>query len=171
MNPKVRNMTRIGILLALTLAIQMMGLPQLVTGTAINAMLLIAAMVVGMIPAAMIGCVTPLVALMVGIIKPVMMPVVPFIMIANGVLVIAFSYFKTKNQYGALIVGAFAKFLVLWGAVQWVLIGMLPDKVFEKVAVTFGITQLFTALGGGIIALAVMPLVKNYLDRQNPKNM
>ncbi|MBB6218563.1 hypothetical protein HNQ80_004737 [Anaerosolibacter carboniphilus] len=167
MNQGTQKITRIGILLALTLAIQLMTLPQLITGTAINAMLLISASTVGVVPAMMIGCITPIVALMVGIMKTPMAPVIPFIIGANAALVLVYGYIQNRNKYMAIILAAAGKFLVLWAAVKWILISMLPGPLWEKVAITFGITQLFTALGGGVIALAVVPFLHNYLNKEN----
>ncbi len=167
MNQDTQKITRVGILLALTLAIQWMGLPQLITGTAINAMLLISASTVGLVPAVMIGCITPVIALLVGIMKTPLMPLIPFIVGANAVLVLVYGYTQHRNKYMAMILAAVAKFLVLWVAVKWILIGALPGPVLEKVAVTFGITQLFTALGGGVIALAVVPFLHNYLNKEH----
>lgn len=171
MNQGTQKITRVGILLALTLAIQWMGMPQLITGTAINAMLLISASTVGLIPAVMIGCITPVVALMVGIMKAPMAPVIPFIIGANAVWVMVYGFIQNRNRYGAMILAAVTKFLVLWAAVKWILIGMLPGPVLEKAAVAFGITQLFTALAGGVIALAVIPFLHNYLNKGKEMKM
>jgi uncharacterized membrane protein YuzA (DUF378 family) len=171
MHQGTQKITRVGILLALTLAIQWMGIPQPITGTAINAMLLISASTVGLLPALAIGCITPIVALMVGIMKAPMAPVIPFIIGANAVWVLVYGFIQNRNRYVAMILAAATKFLVLWGAVKWVLIGMLPGPVLEKAAVAFGITQLFTALAGGVIALAVIPFLQNYLNKGKEMKM
>lgn len=167
MNLTTRNITRTGILLALTLAIQLFKLPQLITGVGVNAMLLITVMTVGVVQGSLIGSITPVVALMVGIIKPPMAPVLPFIIASNITIVVVYHLLRNKNTYFALVVAAFAKFLLLFGAVKLVLGSMLPAPIMEKVAVTFGITQFFTAIGGGIVALLVVPLIKNYLKEEN----
>ena len=59
----VRWLTRTAILLAITLAFQMLGFPQMVTGPAVNAMLLLSGTYVGGIGAVIIGMLTPLIAL------------------------------------------------------------------------------------------------------------
>lgn len=165
METKTQNITRTGILLALTLAIQFIRLPQLITGTGVNAMLLIAAMTVGVVQGSLIGCITPIVALMVGIMKPAMAPVLPFIAVSNVILVVIFHYVRNKNTYVALIAAAFVKFLILFGATKLILSSILPKPIYEKVAVTFGITQFFTALAGGVLALIIVPFIKNYMDK------
>lgn len=170
MENKTKHITRTGILLAVTLVIQMMGMPQLVTGSAVNAMLLIALLTVGVLEASIIGCITPIIALMVGIIKPPLAPVIPFIIGGNVILVVGFYHLKKINNYMALIVAALAKFILLFGATKLVLATMLPEPIFKKVAVTFGVTQFFTAMAGGVIALIIVPLLKNYLDKENNAN-
>lgn len=166
MNLNTKMITRTGVLLALTLAIQFMKLPQFITGAGVNAMLLITVMAVGVLQGGIIGCITPVIAIMVGIIKPPMAPVIPFIAASNVLLVVIFHTLRKKNDSLALIVAALTKFLVLYGAVRLFLVNILPNPVFEKVAIAFGVTQLFTALAGGFIAMAVMKLLHNYLKQE-----
>ncbi|MFZ5968270.1 MAG: ECF transporter S component [Bacillota bacterium] len=171
MSQKTKRITRTGILLALALAVQFLKMPQFITGSAVNAILVIAAAAVGMVEGIIIGSITPIVAIMVGIIKPPMAPVIPFIIAGNISLVVIFHMLQKKNQYAAVGGAAVVKFLVLYGAVKLVLVNMLPGPVFEKVAVAFGVTQFFTAVVGGIVALLIVPFLKNYLDRQQNANM
>ncbi len=166
MNISTKNITRTGVLLALTLAVQLLKLPQLATGIGVNALLLITMFTVGPIQATTIGLITPLVALMVGIIKPPMAPALPFIMISNAVIILTFYYLRNKNKYFSLGVAALAKFLVLFGATKLVLGALLPPPILEKVAVVFGITQFFTAIAGGLVALAIAPMVNKYLKEE-----
>jgi hypothetical protein len=163
MSSQTRRITRTGILLALTLVIQWVRMPQLFTGTAINAMLIITTCIVGVWEAVCIGCITPIVALMVGIIKPPLAPVIPFIIGSNAILVLLFHGIKKKNTYIAMITAAFIKFIFLFVATRWVLTTILPKPILQKVAITFGMIQFFTALAGGIIALVIVPFIQKYV--------
>lgn len=163
MKISTKTLTRTGVLLALTLAVQLLKLSQLITGTGVNTLLLVTLMMVGPLQASTIGIITPLVALMVGIMKPPMAPAIPFIMASNAVIVLVFHYLSNKNKYMGLVAAAFAKFLVLFGATKLVLSTLLPPPILDKVAVTFGITQFFTAMAGGFLALIIVPMVKKYL--------
>jgi len=58
----IRWLTRTAILLAITLAFQMMGFPQMITGPAVNAMLLLSGTYVGALSAVIIGMLTPFIA-------------------------------------------------------------------------------------------------------------
>jgi len=86
--------TRTAILLALTLAFQMLKLPQPMTGPAVNAMLFISTAAVGIWGGVIIGALTPWIAFINGILNPVLAPAIPFIMLGNAVLCIVFGLVK-----------------------------------------------------------------------------
>lgn len=152
----LRFLTRTAVLLALTVAAQLFSgrLGQMVTGPLVNAMLYISAYSVGWIGGVIIGAVTPWVALAYGIVKAPAVPAVPFIMIANAILVLVFAGVsrlnKTWGRYPAVVVAAVVKFAVLAGAVQYIL------NLKPAVAAAFGVPQLVTALIGGAGALLVI---------------
>jgi len=146
----VKTVTRVGILLALALVFQSIRLGQFFTGPAINAVLFIAAATVGVAGGVIIGAVTPWVALALGILNPVLAPAVPFIMLGNGLLVIAFHYLSGWNRYAAVVGAAIVKFLVLSGAVRFIL------ALNPKLSAALQVPQLITALIGGALALVVV---------------
>lgn len=151
----IRWLTRTAILLAITLAFQMLGFPQMVTGPAVNAMLLISGTYVGIIGAVIIGILTPLIAFVRGILAPPLAPMIPFIMVGNAVLIIAYVISRAKLGKGyagsavGLIIGAIIKFLILSSAVRFIV------SVPPPVAKAMQIPQLYTALLGGVIAFIV----------------
>jgi hypothetical protein len=147
-----RFLTRTAVLLAIVLAIQLLRLPQPVTGPLVNAILLLAGALVGMGSGVMIGMLTPFVAFLVGILPPVLGPAIPAIIAGNTVLVVVFSLFHKlvagrSGPYLGIIVGAGLKYLVMAGAVKYLL--ALPPGA----ATALQIPQLLTALAGGILAL------------------
>ncbi len=151
----IRWLTRTAILLAITLAFQMLGFPQMITGPAVNAMLLISGAYVGIIGAVIIGMLTPLIAFVRGILAPPLAPMIPFIMVGNAVLIIAYVISRAKLGKGyagsavGLIIGAIIKFLILSSAVRFIV------SVPPPVAKAMQIPQLYTALLGGVIAFIV----------------
>ncbi|MGI6486166.1 MAG: hypothetical protein ACOX15_07705 [Tepidanaerobacteraceae bacterium] len=82
----LRWITRTAILLAITLAFQMLGFPQVVTGPAVNGMLLISGTYVGGIGAVIIGLLTPFIAFMRGILAPPLAPMIPLSCLAISYL-------------------------------------------------------------------------------------
>ena len=150
--------TRSAILLALTLAFQIVGLPQPVTGPAVNAMLILSALLAGPASGVIIGSLTPIIAWQRGILPPPLGPMVPFIAVANAVLVILFSLLGKRYPILGVAVGALAKFAVLATAVQLVV------TVPPPVAAAMGFPQLITALAGGAIALLAYRVLKGVIE-------
>ena len=162
----IRWLTRTAILLAITLAFQMLGFPQMVTGPAVNAMLLLSGTYVGGLGAVIIGLLTPWIAFVRGILAPPLAPMIPFIMLGNAILVIIYVISRGKLGKGyagsgvGLIVGAVAKFLVLSTAVRFIV------NVPPPVAKAMQIPQLYTAILGGIIAIIVEKLLNAAIGNQ-----
>lgn len=156
---RLRWLTRTALLLAITVAVQMLGLPQPITGPAVNAMLILSAIVVGASGGLTIGLLTPLIAFMRGILPPLLGPMIPFIMVGNAALVIIFSALRkgfggsVKGAVTGLVAGAFVKFLLLAAAVRFVV------EVPPPVARAMQVPQLITALTGGAVALIVAEAV------------
>lgn len=152
MNKSVVFLTRTAVLLALTLAIQMVGMPQYATGPLVNTMLYIAATFVGIWGGVAIGVVTPAIAFWRGILPPPLGPMIPFIALGNAVLVIVFGLLERRGRLAAIagiVAASVLKFLVLSSAVRFVV------EVKPAIAKMMQTPQLFTALAGGAIAFVV----------------
>lgn len=168
----VSYIVRTGVLLALTLMFQIgfNGLGQGVVGPLVNFSLLISVVLVGTIPAIIIGCLTPLIAFMVGIMP--LFPLVPFIMIGNSILVIIFHIGRKKiskmGDYIGLVIAAFGKFIFLAISVRY-LVGLFIPKVPGKLVTALTLPQLYTALIGGILTLIVIKLLPNnmFIEKNN----
>jgi len=154
--PTSRNVlfiTRTAILMALTLAIQMMGMPQYVTGPLVNTMLYVAAVFVGIWGGVAIGLITPVIAFWRGILPPPLGPMIPFIALGNVILVIVYGLLEKRNKYVAVVAASIIKYLVLAGAVR--LIVAVPPKIAQMMQVP----QLITALAGGAIAILLSEIL------------
>lgn len=145
--------TRTAILMALTLVIQMLGMPQYVTGPLVNTMLYVAAVFVGIWGGVAIGLVTPLIAFWRGILPPPLGPMIPFIALGNAVLVIVYGLVKRHNRYVAIVAASVIKYFVLAGAVRFVV--QVPPKIAQMMQVP----QLITALAGGAIATVLSEIL------------
>jgi hypothetical protein len=145
--------TRTAILMALTLVIQMMGMPQYATGPLVNTMLYIAAVFVGIWGGVAIGLVTPVIAFWRGILPAPLGPMIPFIALGNAVLVIVYGLLEKRNKYVAVIIASVVKYLVLSGGVR--ILGDLPPKIAKMMQVP----QLITALAGGAIAVLLSEIL------------
>lgn len=167
---------RIAIMLALTVLVQYLtGLAkiQLLTGSFVNLFLLLSAMLTGIIGGIIVGIITPFIALLVGLNPNVVL--VPFIALGNALYVVVFAFicllFRTYSAKGwkylltiivAVAVGAAVKFLFMYlVCVKAIFPLFLPEKQVVALSTAWGVLQLFTALIGGGVAVALSyPLKK-----------
>jgi hypothetical protein len=162
--------TTTGILVALTIVLQavtaVMG--QLVTGSLVNLILIVAVMLCGLPSGIIVGLITPVVAKFLGI-GP-LWSIVPFIILGNAVIVTVW-HFTSKmsfaNKYvvrcAAAIAGAVCKFVTLYiGIVRFAVPFLLelPEPQANVVSTMFSVPQLFTALIGGSVAVLILPVLE-----------
>lgn len=152
MKIEIRDIVRTGLLAGLAVALQAMTLPQPITGPGINAVLFVASIYVGPLSGAAVGLITPWIALMLGLNK--LAPAVPVIMAGNVTLALVSGYLAKYNRYVAMIAASLLKFGVMTLGIRYLVsIGTtIPPVAYTSLT----ITQLFTALGGAVVAAAVL---------------
>ncbi len=133
---------------------------QLITGTIVNATLIIGVSLLGARDGLLIGLLPSSIALATGLLSPALAPLVPFIILGNVMLVLVFNYLSRINFWVGVIVGGIVKFAFLYGT-STVVIGLLINKqVAPAVAQMMAWPQLVTAIAGGILAFVVIRLLK-----------
>ena len=191
MNKEIRWITETAVMLALLVCLQWVGsfvpnqmTKQLLTGTMVNCVLAVTALMVGLSSGITVALISPVCAFLLGI-APNFITVLP-IMIGNSFYV-ALLYFiigKTRRfgwqQSVALVSAAVVKFGVLYLLVVKVICGvaagsLLGKKLGETVLLAppmlkmlptmFAWPQLVTALTGGVIALAIVPVLRKALHK------
>ncbi len=180
MSKKIRWITETAVLLALLGCLQAAtkGFTQIVTGSCVNAVLAVSALLVGMSSGVTIAVISPVLAYLLGIAPQLV--TVPAIMAGNAVFVILLSAIAGKNkalgaQVAGWLVAAVAKFATLYILVVKIICGLasapllesgtLKPPMLEKLPVMFAWPQLITALIGGAIALAIVPVLRKALHR------
>jgi len=134
---------------------------QQVTGPIINALLFIAVVILGLKQTLPICFIPSVMALMAGLLLPVMIPIVPFIMLGNIVLVVTFAYFYQKNFWLGVALASLAKFIFIWSTTTAVAnIFIKTPTIVNKIAQLMSWPQLLTALGGGVLAYAFLKFIK-----------
>ncbi|BAS26727.1 hypothetical protein [Limnochorda pilosa] len=161
------HLLRSALLLVLAVAVQLLGWPQLITGTVVNAVLLAAALTSPPLYGASVGVLTPVVALARGIIPPPAAPMVPFIAAGNALLVLVFwGFHRAGRRFG-------------WRWASWLGAGVAAalKAAFLGYAATHLVTvpapvagmmqgpQLVTALAGAVMVLGLGPAVQQGLGR------
>jgi hypothetical protein len=164
--------THTALFIALLVAAQAFTRPmgQFVTGSSVNFVLVAATILGGLSSGAVVAVVSPIFAfLIIGV--PPFPQLIPFIMAGNLVLVLAIGLIAGKafndlnmGSYAKIcagvIVGAVAKFLVLWVGVTQIALSLVPDirpPQVEAMTAAFSWPQLVTAFIGSTVAVIVMP--------------
>ena len=191
MNKKIRWITETAVMLALLVCLQWAGslIPepmtkQLVTGTMVNCVLAVTVLLVGLSSGITVALISPVCAFVFGI-APNFITVLP-IMVGNCCYVALLRFLGAGvRRFGwrqpvALVSASVAKFTVLYflvvkvicdfasGALLGKKLGetvLLAPPMLQMLPTMFAWPQLVTALTGGIIALAIMPVLRKALRR------
>ena len=178
---QLRRLTETAMMLALLITFQALTKPygQLLTGSLVNALLAITVLMVGLPGGLAVAIVSPILAYFLKIAPQVL--TVPAIMVGNSVYVVLLYLMsdrqgkKLGRQLLAWLVAAGAKFAALYAIVVWLICGVLSERLLDSgvmkpamlkaLPATFSWPQLITALIGGGVALAMVPLLKKALYR------
>ena len=181
MSKKIRWITETAVMLALLVCLQALTKPigQLVTGSCVNAILAVSALVGGLSSGLVVALCSPVLAFLLGIAPQIL--TVPAIMAGNSVFVILLSVLADKTgkniikQIIAWIVAAAAKFAALYAIVVLLICGVLSENLLaagvlkapmlNALPATFSWPQLITALIGGAVALSITPILKKALHK------
>lgn len=180
MKQKIRWITQTAVMLALLITLQALtkGFGQLVTGSCVNAVLAISALLGGMGCGIVVALFSPVLAFLLGIAPQIL--TVPVIMAGNAVYVVLLSLLaghsgKLLGRMGAWLVAAAAKFMVLYAGVVFLICGVFSEALLEAgllkppmlkvLPTTFSWPQLITALVGGGIALLIVPILRRALRK------
>ena len=181
MNKKLRWITETAIMLALLVTLQALTKPagQFVTGSCVNVVLAMAALVGGLWSGLTIALISPVLAFVLGIAPQIL--TVPAIMVGNAVfvlllhLIVGGQYKSVLRRIIAWLVAAAAKFAALYLIVVKIICGVmassllaagtLKEPMLKALPATFSWPQLVTALIGGGIALLIVPVIRKALKR------
>ena len=181
MNKKIRWITETAVMLALLVSLQALTKPmgQLVTGSCVNAILAVSALVGGLSTGLTVALISPVLAFLLGIAPQIL--TVPAIMVGNSVFVVLLALLADKSgknavkQLIAWVVAAVAKFAALYAIVVWLICGILSENLLasgvmkapmlKALPATFSWPQLFTALIGGAVALLIVPVLRKALHK------
>ena len=181
MNRKIRWITETAVMLALLVALQALtkAMGQIVTGSFVNTVLAVTALVVGLSGGITVAVISPVLAYLLGIAPQIL--TVPAIMVGNCVFVVLLAVLAGKDhknivrQVMAWVAAAAAKFAALYAIVVWLICGVLAESLLASGALkapmlkalpaTFSWPQLITALIGGGLALVITPVLRKALHK------
>ena len=176
MRKKILWITQTAAMLALLVALQWATKPlgQLVTGSCVNAVLVVTVLMAGISSGMTVALISPVMAYLLGIAPN--LATVPAIMVGNALFVTAWRLLDGRALWRkalAWISAAAIKFGALYALVVWVICGIAADALLAQgilkapmlkaLPASFGITQLITALIGGAVAMVLVPPLKKAL--------
>ena len=134
---------------------------QAVTGSIVNAVLFIAVAVLGVRGALLLCLIPSVISLAIGLLPPILAPMIPFIIFGNAILVVTFNFLRKKNYWLGVISAAVLKFIFL-ALVSYIFVNLFfQGNVASEIAAMFVWPQLLTALAGGVIAYIFLKSIKN----------
>ena len=168
---------RTAVCLALLIAIQFLtkSLGQLVTGSCVNLVLAIAALIGGVWSGVTVAVISPFCAYLLGI-GPAFLPLVPCVSLGNAVYAVLFALLvggflqkkKLPAAYGSMVLAAAAKFAALYLVlVRLVAPAVIPAAKLSTVTAAFTWPQLLTAVIGGVLACLIAPVLCRALEKKN----
>lgn len=176
---KTLFIARLSVLVAITFAVEMLGLPQPITGPLVNFFIILTTLVLGPLSGITLGALTPILALLRGQLPAILAILVPFIMVGNALLVVGFYLVRMAflhpvkyrqndllvvSSWLAIISGAVLKFIWLTGAVKVILPVIFNVHLNNKFVAAMMLPQLITAMIGAVLALMVYALLlKRYI--------
>jgi len=163
---KVKTLSQFIILSSVAMFVPFYIHLQWLTGSLVNAILIIALFLVG-VRSALVLCMIPsMMALSGGLLPAVLAPAIPFIMFSNAVLILTIDYFynniKSKfiGFWTGAVVGSFLKFSFLYFSINIVSGLIIKQEVASRIVQIFSVAQLLTALVGSVFAFLFLKLVK-----------
>jgi len=132
---------------------------QYVTGPLVNFLLFTTAILLGPFEAVLIGIIPSTIALASGLLPLPLAPMVPFIMIANALLVAVFYYTKDRGFITGVIFASLLKFVFLHSIVVLLMSTMLQEKLVNNLAIMMSWPQFTTAVIGGMLAYVFLKRV------------
>jgi len=156
---KITTLSQFLVLLSIALIVPLFH-QQMITGSIVNATLFLSTMLLGAQFGILVGLIPSVVALATGLLPPVLAPMIPFIMIANTILVLSFNALKNKNYWFGAVVASFLKFGFLYFTSSTVINLLLKKEIAHQVAAMMSWPQLLTALAGGVLAYLFMRFYK-----------
>ncbi len=163
-----------GVMLAVLVVVQWITKPlgTIVTGSAVNFVLIAATLLAGIWSGVIVGAVSPFLALLLGIV-PLPIYIVPVVALGNAVIVVTYGLIlklalnqSKPRKYliwaAAIAAGSLLKFAVLYAGVNWLVMPLMTNVAgiaAKAPAAVFSTQQMLTAVIGGTLAMLVVPQV------------
>ena len=145
---KIRAIAVTGIMLAITVALQAVNLPNIVTGVIVNSIFVFIFFYVGLKSAMTLCLLSPLSGFVTGHLPAIMYPVLPIIAIGNCFLILVLSNLKSSSTWAKILLPSFIKALIIGLGGKLMVHLFVPDKIHDFWIFSVLEIQFFTAMLG-----------------------
>lgn len=130
---------------------------QWYTGTLVNSILVLTLLQIGLQEAILFCFIPSVVVFATGTLPSPLLPIIPFIITSNLILVLIIDQLKKRNfkKITILFIAPFLKFICLYGTWLLIMPFLLSETLIIKTATIFGGMQFITALLGTSITFLI----------------
>jgi len=132
---------------------------QLITGSIVNALLFISAVMLGLESAFFLCLIPSLISIYTGLLPIALVPMIPFIMTGNALLVLIFYKFGKQKFWQGAMPAVIIKFAFIC-VVGIVLANSVLSGIAPAVMIIISWPQLATALAGACVAYLFLKTIK-----------
>ncbi len=154
MQNRIGLITQSGLLLAVIMAVQIVGLPNPVTGVAVNSILIFSLLHGNLKSAMVLAFLSPFGGLISGHLPVPLLPILPVIVLGNCLLILAYLRLQKRAPVVRVLLPALIKGLVI-GAAGYSVIRLMNLLAAKWVLIPVLGLQFFTASVGIILAEAI----------------
>jgi len=121
---------------------------QFITGPIVNAVLFISTAVLGIGAGILLSFLPSMISAFAGLLPLPLLPMIPYIIMGNAILVLTFGVLRKKNFWVGAISAAFLKFVFLFLSSSFVISWFIKNPLPQKIIAMMTWPQLITALLG-----------------------
>ena len=149
---KTRQYVTVGVMLAALLAFQALHMPQIITGCFVNAILVFTSLYAGLSYGIVLSVLSPVGALITGILPSVMCPVLVIIALGNVFLINIFFLAKKTGVFARTILSSVVKAAFIGVSSYYVFLFFNLSETINIVLLPFSIVQFVTSAVGILLA-------------------
>ena len=170
---KIQQLTRTALLLALCIATQYLIKDQYITGSVVNAILILTTLFVGLPWGLSIAVISPVFAMLAGV-APVMVAVpllMVFVALGNAIMVLSVNFLKGKKLPVGLVLGTICKGGFLFLTSRYIILTFFAESLKgpqqDAIRLMFATPQFITAAIGSALAFSIYMILKNTLLKKS----
>ncbi|MCX6799648.1 MAG: iron hydrogenase, partial [Candidatus Falkowbacteria bacterium] len=153
----VNYLTKLFLLLSIASIVPFFHL-QPAVGPIVNTALFLATALLGVKEGILVSIIPSPIAFAAGLLPIILLPMIPFIILSNIILVYVFHKLWRKNYWLGMFSASTLKFIFLLSTSSYILPFLTKQAIAQKISAMMSWPQLFTAIAGGILAYGILKI-------------